>query len=349
MTDMEDGRRMHAPLHDPKAPDPCWTLQLVYPACCSEAEHLTPQPSRPGPSWGHPCRCPLSTPIPWARGLSFLFLFTLPLAARENHYNTASLGLLPREAAEWAGWRTRSQTHSAPVVFLPWASAGHTARPSPLCTVRTIAPTAWPSHMLGPGPNPFQSSYRHSSDTRAQTHTLCSVQVTFHWSLFKSQSEHLLLRGSLPHRSARPGGPGLSYLPRSLTSTHTQSQPVIRPHCESLSPLEYKLDDKQPFSISAHHWKLSLGMVCGPRDPVQKDVETMSEWMCRTPKEQDKAHEPELQRKDHFSKLENQKQSLETSRFYISRQICEQKAICSGQRENPTRFQTETYRYLQRW
>ena len=29
--------------------------------------------------------------------------------------------------------------------------------------------------MLGPGPNPFQSTYRHKSFTRAQTHTLCSV------------------------------------------------------------------------------------------------------------------------------------------------------------------------------
>ena len=64
MTDMEDKARMHAPLHDPEAPGPCWTLQLIYPACCSEVERLTPQPSRPGPSWGHPCHCPLSTLYP---------------------------------------------------------------------------------------------------------------------------------------------------------------------------------------------------------------------------------------------------------------------------------------------
>lgn len=112
-------------------------------------------------------------PILWTRGLSFLFLFHL--AARANHSNTANLGLLPRGTIQRTGWRTMSQTHSAPVVSLPQASAGRTALPSPLRAVWTAAPTARPSHMLGPGPNPFQSTYRHKSFTRAQTHTLCSV------------------------------------------------------------------------------------------------------------------------------------------------------------------------------
>lgn len=104
-------------------------------------------------------------------------------------------------------------------------------------------------HTLGPGPNPFQGA---KCDSHAQTHTLCSVDfplITLQVSVKTSPP-----RGSLPHPSARPVGTRLIILPmQPYFHTYCQSQPVIRPRCESLSPLEYKLDDKEPFSISAHH------------------------------------------------------------------------------------------------